>query len=53
MKQEVLDALIRDNRLMNETVPLSFYEKDQTRLSFRGASKVMNGEEEGGWVGCI
>ena len=49
VKQEVIDALIKDNRFLNETVPLSFYEKDQRRLSFKGASKVSRaGRQEGG-----
>lgn len=47
MKQEVLDALIKDNRLVRGTVPLEFYEKDQRRLSFKGASKVGEGGREG------
>jgi len=40
VKQEVIDALIKDNRFLDETMPLSFYEEDQRRLSFKGASKV-------------
>jgi len=51
VKQEVIDALIKDNRFLNETVPLSFYEKDQRRLSFKGASKVRKEGREGGREG--
>ncbi|KAM3569740.1 hypothetical protein VYU27_008173 [Nannochloropsis oceanica] len=40
VKQEVIDALIKDNRFLDETMPLSFYEEDQRRLSFKGASKM-------------
>lgn len=47
VKQEVIDALIKDNRFLDETMPLSFYEKDQRRLSFKGASKVGDWEREG------
>lgn len=40
MKQGVIDALAKDNRLLNGTLPLAFFEPDQRRLSFRGASKA-------------
>lgn len=40
MKQGVIDALAKDNRLLNETLPPAFFEPDQRRLSFRGASKA-------------
>lgn len=40
MKQGVIEALAKDNRLLNETLPLRFFERDQRRLSFKGASKV-------------
>lgn len=43
MKQGVVDALAKDNRLLNETLPLRFFEKDQRRLSFKGASKASDG----------
>ena len=49
VKQGVIDALAKDNRLLDDTVPLCFFEPDQRRLSFRGASKVerMNGRGHG------
>lgn len=40
VKQGVIDALARDNRLVDGTLPLFFFEADQRRLSFKGASKV-------------
>lgn len=40
MKQGVIDALSKDNRLVDDTLPLFFFEADQRRLSFKGAAKV-------------
>jgi hypothetical protein len=43
-KQMVLDALISDARLMNDTVPMSFFEQGLRKLSLKGASRVSSVE---------
>lgn len=41
IKQGLLDALIREARLLDKTVPTSFFEPTLRKLSFKNASKVM------------
>lgn len=52
VKQGVIDALAKDNRLLDGTLPLAFFEPDQRRLSFRGASKA-RGTWGLGWILCV
>jgi len=62
VKQSLLDILIREARLLDETVPTSFFESHLRKLSLRGAAKVSSsssssssssrrnsGSEEDGW----
>lgn len=41
IKQGVLDALIREARLLDKTVPTSFFEPTLRKLSLKNASKVI------------